>query len=164
MSTVSKVNLTDRNIQALTSNISSLEGVLNDTEGSVLRLEERGQKDNEVIDLTLNVINTTIITTGQVEETAERIIELLERLEKDVNSTTLLSEEDYSTVLQQLDSAEMKFEVLEESLRNATSEIEHLESQHKVLEERYNKLQLHRDLLVDMKNNLENLDCQSEFV
>ena len=158
------MNITSDNTQRLINNTSSLQDLFNNTEESVERLQERGKRDREAIESTHDLINTTVTKANSLESSAENIVTILNRLERDLNSTVPLSEEAYSRVLQSLESAEVTFYKLEESLRNATVEIEHLESQHEILDKKYVQLQLKRDLLSDLRKNLEKLNCETEFV
>jgi coxsackievirus/adenovirus receptor len=162
--TASQVNETSVLVDVLRRNLTLLDGSVNNTERSIESLQDRGEKDRQAIERATSAINMTADKAGILEDGAAVIMNMLDQLEHDLNTTTLISEEEVNTLTQLLDNAQSKLDNNEDHLRNATMEVEQLEEQLKELEDKYDNIRLHRDLLVDIRQNLQQLNCQNEFV
>lgn len=102
--------------------------------------------------------------TRSLVSTVEDVVFQLERFEEQLNSTSLLPPDSILALNASLNMIEETFASMEYLVANATLEVEELGEMSAVLTEKYINLQLHRDLLRDMRDNLDKLDCGKEFV
>lgn len=162
MSTNSTVVSTFGQTQELLTNISNID--LNSTEDSINELQTRAERDRLAITKADSIVNTVTMETNSIENLAQNIIEQLALFEALLNSTSLLSPDSIIALNTTLNSHELMLNGLKSLVANATGEIDQLSDMSSTLKEKYKNLQLHRDLLRDMRDNLDDLDCEREFV
>lgn len=146
------------------SKLSSLPENINKTEEAIGALKERGERDSVAIGSAETAINNVVSELYGVESRAQRVTELLSQLEINITSINLVSQSDFERLSLSLDQVEGLLVNTTSYINNLTVEVDTLERQSDILQAKYVKLQQHRDLLKDILSNLDDLDCEKEFV
>lgn len=126
-------------------------------------LKERGERDKVTLTKANVAIGVAIERVVSVETNAQSLSVGIHKLKSDIDSVSLTD----SKVLEVLDNeliiAEKNYNNTELGLEELRNEITELESTSRILTDRYDNLKLQRDLLEDMNNKLDKLDCEKEF-
>ena len=126
-------------------------------------LKERGERDKVTLTKANDAIGVAIERVVSVETNAQSLSVGIHKLKSDIDSVSLTD----SKVLEVLDNeliiAEKNYNNTELGLEELRNEITELESTSRILTDRYDNLKLQRDLLEDMNNKLDKLDCEKEF-
>ena len=136
---------------------------MNETRDLVEELKERGERDKVTLTKANVAIGVAIERVVSVETNAQSLSVGIHKLKSDIDSVSLTD----SKVLEVLDNeliiAEKNYNNTELGLEELRNEITELESTSRILTDRYDNLKLQRDLLEDMNNKLDKLDCEKEF-
>lgn len=126
-------------------------------------LKERGERDKVTLTKANDAIGVAIERVVSVETNAQSLSVGIHKLKSDIDLVSLMD----SKVLEVLDDdliiAEKNYNNTELGLEELRNEITELESISRILTDRYDNLKLQRDLLEDMNNKLDKLDCEKEF-
>ena len=136
---------------------------MDETRDLVEELKERGERDKVTLTKANDAIGVAIERVVSVETNAQSLSVGIHKLKSDIDLVSLMD----SKVLEVLDDdliiAEKNYNNTELGLEELRNEITELESISRILTDRYDNLKLQRDLLEDMNNKLDKLDCEKEF-
>lgn len=126
-------------------------------------LKERGERDKVTLTKANDAIGVAIERVVSVETNAQSLSVGVHKLKSDIDSVSLTDSEVLEVLDDELIIAEKNYNNTELGLEELRNEITELESTSRILTDRYDNLKLQRDLLEDMNNKLDKLDCEKEF-
>ena len=136
---------------------------MNETGDLVEELKERGERDKVTLTKANDAIGVAIERVVSVETNAQSLSVGVHKLKSDIDSVSLTDSEVLEVLDDELIIAEKNYNNTELGLEELRNEITELESTSRILTDRYDNLKLQRDLLEDMNNKLDKLDCEKEF-
>ncbi len=145
--------------QAINATLQDIPDEIKTTEERINLLEERASKDQATIEAAESV---TLITTGRVNSLEQDLLavnSLITQLENDINNVTLVPESRYMTLKRNVNSLEAAIDRMEQNIEAVGSEVTMLQEQSDILEYKYTELRRHKDLLDDIKSNIQGLIC-----
>lgn len=126
-------------------------------------LKERGERDKVTLTKANDAIGVAIERVVSVETNAQSLSGGVHKLKSDIDSVSLTDSKVLEVLDDELIIAEKNYNNTELELEELRNEITELESTSRTLTDRYDNLKLQRDLLEDMNNKLDKLDCEKEF-
>ena len=126
-------------------------------------LKERGERDKVTLTKANDAIGVAIERVVSVETNAQSLSVGIHKLKSDIDSVLLTDSKVLEVLDDELIIAEKNYNNTELGLEELRNEITELESTSRILTDRYDNLKLQRDLLEDMNNKLDKLDCEKEF-
>lgn len=136
---------------------------MNETRDLVEELKERGERDKVTLTKANDAIGVAIERVVSVETNAQSLSVGIHKLKSDIDSVLLTDSKVLEVLDDELIIAEKNYNNTELGLEELRNEITELESTSRILTDRYDNLKLQRDLLEDMNNKLDKLDCEKEF-
>ena len=136
---------------------------MNETRDLVEELKERGERDKVTLTKANDAIGVAIERVVSVETNAQSLSVGIHKLKSDIDSVLLTDSKVLEVLDDELIIAEKNYNNTELGLEELRNEITELESTSRILTDRYDNLKLQRDLLEDMNNKLDKLDCENEF-
>ena len=136
---------------------------MNETGDLVEELKERGERDKVTLTKANDAIGVAIERVVSVETNAQSLSGGVHKLKSDIDSVSLTDSKVLEVLDDELIIAEKNYNNTELELEELRNEITELESTSRTLTDRYDNLKLQRDLLEDMNNKLDKLDCEKEF-
>ncbi len=149
------------NVNAINDVLDSLPDQFTMANESLTVLKERSSTDQQVITNAESITDTATTRADNLEIDLQRIVQLLLRLETDINNVTLVSESRYNSFVNDINMLKIMIEQMEQDIVRTSDEVLTLQDQSEVLEMKYTEIRRHIDLLNDIKINIENLDCDS---
>ena len=126
-------------------------------------LKERGERDKVTLTKANDAIGVAIERVASVETNAQSLSVGIHKLKSDIDLVSLTDSKVLEVLNDELIIAEKNYNNTELGLEELRNEITELESTSRILTDRYDNLKLQRDLLEDMNNKLDKLDCEKEF-
>ena len=126
-------------------------------------LKERGERDKVTLTKANDAIGVAIERVVSVETNAQSLSVGIHKLKSDIDLVSLTDSKVLEVLDDELIIAEKNYNNTELGLEELRNEITELESTSRILTDRYDNLKLQRDLLEDMNNKLDKLDCEKEF-
>ena len=136
---------------------------MEETESKLRELGERGEKDRQLLQKTSTGLNAAVNTAVRTNDNIETLSVQVKQVEERINSISFVDSEALNSLDAAISAAEAACNTTGMELEELKSEILVLESMSGNLTDKYVNLQLHRDLLKDMRDNLDTLDCENEF-
>ena len=152
------------NATALNSSSHDLANNVTLTERTVTALEEQATGDKANIAEANASAHDAIATSREVQT---RIVDLrvtLLNLSRELNATTLLPPERLESINATVSSLEERAEVNQVVVDELTEQVRLLEESSEELRRRYVELQQHRDLLQEILDNIDELNCRTQFI
>ena len=143
--------------------LKDLQGQIDVANESVIHLSERAETDRSAINSAETVTNTSTEKVALLEKDLNRVVQTLNELEEELNNVTLVSESRYLSLKSKVDSFEITIVETEESVGKLKSDLGLFEKDFQSLEKKYLELRRHRDLLNDIKSNIQDLNCYSRI-
>ena len=147
------------NVQTLTTNVGELSANTNEANETVTALEERADRDSEAI-------TEANVVAGYAESnltvTEARIVAVkakLDGISQELNSLKLIPQDKFDDLTMRLESINGIFDTTYAALEKARLDLAQAEDQFANVQEKYATLLQHRDLLKDILENVEQLDC-----
>ncbi|XP_003390574.2 PREDICTED: WEB family protein At4g27595, chloroplastic-like [Amphimedon queenslandica] len=136
---------------------------LEETERKLRELGERGEKERQSLLKASTGLNAAIANAARTNDSIAALSVQVEQVEERINSISFADSATLDSLDRALSNAEAACNATGMELEELKSEISVLESMSENLKDKYVNLQLHRDLLKDMRDNLDTLDCENEF-
>lgn len=136
---------------------------MDETRDLVEELKERGERDKVTLTKANDAIGVAIERVASVETNAQSLSVGIHKLKSDIDLVSLTDSKVLEVLDDELIIAEKNYNNTELGLEELRNEITELESTSRILTDRYDNLKLQRDLLEDMNNKLDKLDCEKEF-
>lgn len=136
---------------------------MDETRDLVEELKERGERDKVTLTKANDAIGVAIERVASVETNAQSLSVGIHKLKSDIDLVSLTDSKVLEVLNDELIIAEKNYNNTELGLEELRNEITELESTSRILTDRYDNLKLQRDLLEDMNNKLDKLDCEKEF-
>ena len=152
------------NAESLTNSLQDFPQQVGEANNSILALQERAEKDSLAIGVAESQAMAASNEADSLEDRVGIITRLLNNLEELVTNATLVSESEFTRLSSLLNELEVTIMNIESDLNDITNDINNLEKQSSILEGKYVDLQRHRDLLEDIRSNIEELDCEPQFI
>lgn len=136
---------------------------MEETERKLRELGERGEKERQSLLKARTGLNAAVANAVRTTDSVEALSAQVDQVEERINSISFADSEALDALDRAISNAEAACNATGMELEGLKSEILVLESMSENLMDKYVNLQLHRDLLKDMRDNLDILDCENEF-
>ena len=130
---------------------------------SVNDLQQDVSTDQEAIAEATATANEAIVVANGVQARIEQLVMTVANLSRQLNATTFISRVRLDNVNATVTSLEQEADANEELISSVEDEIRQLQESAGELRARYVELQQHRDLLQEIFDNIEELDCRNQF-